>query len=217
MEPIRLTATHRVVEKKVAKQLRRDGMVPGVLYGHGVENMPLQMEALELKRTLSRAGASQLIDLQIEDAPSARPVLAREIQRDALSGEPIHVDFYAVSMTEKITAEVAILLVGEPADVSTALGLLLRGANTLEIECLPGALIPSLEVDISDLDIGSALYVADLTVPDGITILSDPQEVVAQVIRESIAEEDEEEEEPLLEPASTEVELISRGKPRDEE
>jgi len=217
MEPIELAATHRTVEKKTAKRLRREGRVPGILYGHGVENVPLHFDALELKRTLAKAGASQLIQLQIGKAAS-QPVLAREIQRDVLSGDAIHVDLLAVSMTEKITAEVTVTLVGEPASVATHEGLLLQGINTLEIECLPGDLLPYLEVDVSDLELNSALYVEDLRVPEGITILSDPQELVAQVVYEEVEkEEEEEEEEGLFVEERAEVEVIGRGRAAEED
>ncbi len=216
MERIELAAELRGLEKRAAKRLRQGGKVPGMLYGHGVGNVPLQMVALDLKRTLSQAGASQLIHLRIDDGPTTQPVLAREIQRDVFSGDPIHVDFLAVSMTEKITAEVTITLVGEPEVVRTATGILLQGANVIEIECLPGDLIPTLEVDVRDLDYDTALLVEDLRVPDNVVILSDPQEMVAQVVREAF-EVEEEEEEALLMEQPAEVEVISRGKVAEEE
>lgn len=215
MEQIELAATRRTVTKNAAKRLRREGKVPGILYGHTFENVPLEFEALTLKRTLSKAGASQLIQLRIDAASSTQPVLAREIQRDVLSGEPTHVDFLAVSMTEKITAEVTLTLVGEPAAVATGEGLLLQGTNTVEIECLPGDLIPTLEVDVTELELNSAIYVSDLRVPDNISILSDPQELVAQVVYEEALEEVEEEE--LLFEERPEVEVIGHGRAEEEE
>jgi large subunit ribosomal protein L25 len=217
MEQIELVAMSRKVEKGAAKRLRQDGKVPGMLYGHGVGNVPLQMPVLELKRTLSQAGASQLIYLRIDDGRITQPVLAREIQRDVFSGDPVHVDFLAVSMTERITAEVTITLVGEPEVVRVGTGILLQGANVIEIECLPGDLIPFLEVDVSHLDYDSALLVEDLRVPDNVTILSDSQEMVAQVVREALPDEEEEEVEALLVEEPAEVEVISRGRAAEEE
>jgi large subunit ribosomal protein L25 len=230
MEQIELVVTRRKVAKGAAKRLRRQGLVPGILYGHGFESVPLQVASLELSRTLAQAGSSQLIQLRIaaavgdlaeqavgdlaeqgaaDDAPS-QPVLAREIQRDVLTSEPIHVDFLAVSMTDKITAEVAITLVGEPEPVAQGIGILLQGINSIEIECLPGDLIPFLEVDVSDLDFDTAVYVSDLRVPTAVIILSDPQEMVAQVVHEELPEEVEEEE--LFEEEPAKVEVISRGR-----
>ena len=218
MEKIELVTGRRKVAKGAAKRLRSEGIVPGVLYGHGVENIPLKIQALRLNRILSEAGSSQLIHLRIDDSPTTQPVLAREIQRDVLTGAPVHVDFLAVSMTERITAQVALTLVGEPQPVVQGEGILLHGASEIEIECLPGDLIPSLEVDISDLDFDTAVYVGDLQVPANITILSDPQEMIAQLSYEQMAVAvEEEEEEVLFEEEPTEVEVISKGKPEEEE
>ncbi len=216
MEQIELAAARRSVAKTAAKRLRREGQVPAILYGHGFETVPLQIAALELKRTLAEAGASQLIHLRVDNARATRPVLAREIQRDILSGEPIHVDFLAVSMTETITAEVSITLVGEPGPVTRGEALMLQGTNSVEIECLPGNLIPNLEVDVSKLTLDGAIYVSDLHVPDGITVLSDPQELVAQIVVERMLAAEEEAEELVLEEPA-EVEVISRGRVKEED
>ena len=216
MEQIELAATRRTVKKGQAKRIRAEGQVPGIVYGYGFDSQPLAMEAFELGRVLGQAGASSLIHLRIDDASTTQPVLARDIQRDVLTGEPIHVDFLAVSMTETITAGVTINLIGEPVSVTAGEGVLLQGANTLEIECLPGDLIPSLDVDVSDLELNSAIYMADLDLPTNITILSDPQELVAQVVHELLEEEEEElDEEMLFEEEPGEVEVITRA--RDEE
>jgi large subunit ribosomal protein L25 len=217
MDRIELTADRRDVAKRSAKRLRRHGLVPAMLYGYGIGNIPLKIPALDLKRTLAKAGASQLIHLQIGEEQSTQPVLAREIQRDVFSGDPIHVDFLAVSMTETITAEVTVNLIGVPADVEAGEGILLQGATAIEIECLPGDLIPQLDVDVSHLELNTAMFVEDLTVPPNITIISDPQEMIAQVTyEEQIEDEEEELEEELLFEESPEVEVISRTREEEE-
>jgi large subunit ribosomal protein L25 len=213
MERIELDAKSRTVKKRAAKQLRSEGQVPGIVYGSGLENIAVRFESLPLKRILAEAGASQLIHLRIDDSTKTQPVLAREIQRNVFTGDPVHVDFLAVSMTERITAEVTINLVGEASAAAAGSGVLLQGANTLEIECLPGDLIPYLEVDISGLELHSAIYVSDLNVPPDITILSDPQELIAQIIAERVDEEAEEED--LFAEEEAEVQVI--GRTRDEE
>ena len=217
MEQIQLAAVRRTVEKGAAKRLRQIGRVPGILYGYGFETLPLQFEALALQRILTQAGASQLIHLRLDDGSSTLPVLAREIQRDVLTGEPMHVDFLAVSMSEKITAEVAITLVGEPVAFATVDAMLLQGTSTVEIECLPGDLIPSLEVDVSELEVDGSIYVGDLVMPGSVTVLSDPQEMVAQVVRERLEEEEEEEEEGLLVEGAPEIEVITSGRTDEDE
>lgn len=215
MERLELAATRRTLQKGAAKRLRQQGQVPAILYGRNVENEFLQVDALDFKRILAQGGGGQLLHLKIEDAPSARPVLVREIQRDIFSGAPTHVDFMVISLTDKITASIVINLVGESIGVSRSMGILLQGANTIEVECLPGDLMPSLEVDVSALDLNQALYVGDLSVPDEFAVLSDPQEMVAQVVPERLAEVVEEEEEGLFVGESPEVEVITRE--RDEE
>jgi large subunit ribosomal protein L25 len=217
MEQIELTANRRTVAKGAAKRLRLEGLVPVMLYGHGVGNVPLQIEALHLNRILTQAGSSQLIHLRIDEAPSTQPVLAREIQRDVLTSAPIHVDFLAVSMTETLTAQVSITLTGEPEPVAQGIGILLQGTSTVEIECLPDDLIPFVEVDVTELELNSAIYVSDLEVPSSITILSDPEEMVAQIVHELGPEEEEEEEEEALVEEPAEVEVISRGKAEEEQ
>jgi large subunit ribosomal protein L25 len=213
MDRIELNAQHRDVSKRSAKRLRREGEVPAMLYGYDIGNIPIRIPVLELRRTLTQAGGSQLIELRIGDGQS-QPVLAREIQRNVLTGDPIHVDFLAVNMAEKITAEVAVVLVGEPAAVAEGEGMLLQGATSVEIECLPGDLVPSLELDVSGLELNESLFVSDLQAPAGIAILSDPDEMVAQVAYEERLPEEEEEEEELFETESREVEVITRT--RDE-
>jgi large subunit ribosomal protein L25 len=217
MERLELVAAHRTVEKGAAKHLRQQGKVPGVLYGQGMKNAFLQVDVLDLKRILSQGGASQLVYLKVDDTSSWQPVLLREIQRNIFSGDPTHVDFLSISMTEKITSSVAVSMVGEPVPVSQGTGILLQGASTVEVEGLPGDLPPSLQVDISELGLEEALYVSDLKVPAGIVVLSDPQEMVAQIVHHRlVVEGEEEEEEEVFVAESPEVEVIARGKDEEE-
>jgi large subunit ribosomal protein L25 len=213
MEEIKLAASRREVKKGAAKRLREAGFVPGILYGYEVGNIPLQFDAMTLRRIVTQTGATQLIQLQLDDASSTQPVLLREIQRDVLTGDPIHVDVLAVSMTKTITAELTLNLVGDPQPVLMGEGILLQGLNTIEIECLPGDLIPSFDIDVSDLEMESAIYVEDLQLPANIAILTDPEEMVAQVVR--VEEEEEIEEEELFIEEGVEAEVI--GRVREEE
>jgi large subunit ribosomal protein L25 len=119
-------------------------------------------------------------------------------------------------MTEKVTAEVNIVFVGEPPAVQQKDVMLLQGADSVEIECLPGDLIHSIEVDLSNLEIDDVIYVKDLQVPDNVTILTDGDELVAKVQPLYIPEEEEEVEE-RVEVAPEEVEVIAKGKEEVEE
>jgi large subunit ribosomal protein L25 len=212
MEQIELKTEKRTIIGKRVKGLRREGLVPAVLYGPKTEPIPIQCDGRELQRVLARAGGTNLISVRIDDAGRPKMALAREVQRDAITNELYHVDFYQVVMTEKVSAEVNIILTGQSPVVQQADAMLLQGADSVEIECLPGDLIHSIEVDLSTLlEIDDAIYVKDLQVPENIAILSDGDELVAKVQRLRIVEEEEEVEE-VVEVAPEEVEVIAKGK-----
>ncbi|MFB0537783.1 MAG: 50S ribosomal protein L25 [Anaerolineae bacterium] len=211
MEQIELKAEKRTTIRKRVKGLRREGLVPAVLYGPKTKPIPIQCDERELRHVLARAGGTNLISLRIDDAGRPKTALAREVQRDSITNQLYHVDFYQVVMTEKVKAEVNIILTGEPPEVQQREFMLLQGTDSVEIECLPGDLIHSIEIDLSSLGIEDAIYVKDLQVPDNIAILTDGDELVAKVQRLRLAEEEEEVEEEL-EVAPEEVEVIAKGK-----
>ena len=210
MEQFELEAEKRTIIGKRVKGLRREGLVPAILYGPETQPMPIQCDGRELQRVLARAGGTNLISLRIGDAGKPKMALAREVQRDAITSELHHVDFYQVVMTEKVTAEVNMVFIGEPPAVQQREFMLLQGADSVEIECLPGDLIHSIEVDLSSLGIDDAIYVKDLRVPDNVTILTDGDELVANVQRLRVEEEEEVEEEVVE--IAPEVEVIAKGK-----
>jgi large subunit ribosomal protein L25 len=216
MEQFELRAEKRTIIGRRVKGLRREGVVPAVLYGPKTEPIPIQCGERELQRILARAGGTNLISLKIGRARKPKMALAREVQRDVITNEVYHVDFYQVVMTEKVHAEVNITLTGEPPAVQQKEFMLLQGTDSVEIECLPGDLIHSIEVDLSSLEIDDAIYVKDLQVPDNITILTDGEELVAKVQHLRVEEEEEVEEE-VLEMAPEEVEVIAKGTEVEEE
>ena len=213
-EQIELVAEGRTVLGKKVRRLRREGWVPGVLYGRGFEPVPLQLHERELARSLQEIGGSQLVVLDIKGQEEPEMVLLREVQRDSIRGNLLHVDFYRVVMTERIRTEVPLVLVGVSPVVEQNLGLVLQGITEVEVECLPGDLVEAIEVDLSDLQVvGQALHVSDLAVPARIDLLSDVSEVIVQAV--ALAEEEEEEVvEDLLAPEEGEVEVITEA--RDE-
>jgi len=216
MERIELNVQRRSVVGKQVRRLRREGLVPAVIYGHGVESLPIQVDRRELKRALDRAGLSHLIALHLDDGGAPRMALIREVQRDALSGEVLHVDFLQVQMAEKLRTTISIHLVGESPAVKQFGGMLLQGITEVEVECLPDNLVDTIEVDISSLtELGEELTVADLPIPEGIEVLSDPQEMVVRVM--AAPEEEVEEEEAPVAPAEVEVVGRSRREERAEE
>lgn len=210
MEQIELeTQTREVLGKKV-KSLRREGLVPAVLYGHETVSIPLQVEERELNRVLAQAGGHRLIALKVGRSRKRQMALARDVQWDVIAGKPIHVDFYAVVMTEKITTEVPLVLVGEAPAADQVGAMVLQGLDEVEIECLPGDLIEAIEVDLSGLEeIDQAIYVKDLRLPPTVEILTDTEELVAKVTWAAAEVVEEEEIVPIM---PEEVEVIARGK-----
>ncbi len=212
MEQIELTAQRRTITGKKVKRLRQQGIIPAVLYGPGVESTPLQVEERALNRAMRRAG-QRLINLRVEGDPQPHRVLAREVQRDVITGRVLHVDFLEVSLTQKLTTRVPVVLVGEPDPVRRGLAVLLQGVDEVEISCLPEDLISSIEVDVSDLKLDQVLHVRDLRVPAGVEILTEPEEMVAQLSLLRVAKAQLAEEEAVEEEVSPdEVEVIAKGK-----
>jgi large subunit ribosomal protein L25 len=210
MEQIELKAEKRTLIGKKVKGLHREGLVPAVLYGPKTEPIPIQCDGRELQHVLARAGGTNMISLRIGDAGKPKMTLAREVQRDAITNQLYHVDFYQVVMTEKVKAEVNIAFTGQPLAVQTKESMLLHGTDSVEIEGLPGDLIHSIEVDLSTLEMDDAIYVKDLQVPDNIAILTDGDEMVVKVQRIRLAEVEEVEEEVAGVPG--EVKVIAKGK-----
>jgi large subunit ribosomal protein L25 len=215
MDQIELKTEPRSLIGRHVKQLRAQGYVPAILYGRQVEATPIQIEDTLLHKVLAKAGGNTLIALQIG---KKKPVLtlAREIQRDVLRHNILHVDFYQVVMTEKIAAEVPLVLSGIAPAVENVGGILVHGLNTVEVQCLPGDLPSSIEVDLSPLvDFNDTVTVADLPVPPSVTILSDPESVVARIEAPRLVEEEEEVEEEVE--VEVEPELVGRREAEEEE
>lgn len=212
-ERIELAAEPRTVLGKQVNQLRRAGWVPAVMYGHDFDPLPLQLPAHGLKHVLAEVGGSQLIGIKVAGRDQPEMALVRSVQRDPIKGTLLHVDFYRVSMTEKLTTEVSLTLVGEPPAVALKEGLLLHGISSVEVRCLPGDLVDTIGVDIAGLAMNQSLYVRDLAVPAGIEILTDPDEMIVRVV--PLEAEEVIEEAPVAEVA--EVEVITEAKPKEEE
>lgn len=181
MQTIQLSAQTRSVVGSKVKTLRETDLIPGVLYGHGIENINLVMPFRKFQQAYKEAGESTLVDLQIDEKPVVK-VIINDVQKDGLSGKLTHVDFYQVNMKEKITAEVHLEFTGEPGAVKTLGGILLKTITKVEVEALPGDLPHALPVDLSVLNtFEDKITIADITLPTGVTIKADPSEAVAMV------------------------------------
>jgi large subunit ribosomal protein L25 len=216
MDQIELEVQPRSVVGKKVKILRREGLVPGVVYGR-TDAMNVQVPELDAARAIGQAGG-QLITLKVVGEDEGRMVLAREVQRDVISGHLLHADFFEVDITERIEVSVPLVLVGEPALVEANEAVLLQALNEVEIECLPTDIMQSIEVDVSGLeDFADAVHVRDLQLPPTIELLTPGDEMIARL--EPIEEEEEvEEEEALFEVVQPgEVEVIGRRAEEEEE
>lgn len=199
MEQIELqTATRKILGKKV-KFLRRQGVIPVHLFGHGVESLSLQSEAAQLQRVLAEAGKTKIVSLKLDNDKKPRNVMIRETQRDTLTGELLHVDFYQVRMTEKIQVDIPILLVGEAPALKSKDNMMAQELYNLTIESLPDKIPPSVELDVSSLaEAEQSIHVRDITLAEGITIINDPEHMVVKITSRPIETMEEAAEEEVI-------------------
>jgi large subunit ribosomal protein L25 len=163
---------------RATRRLRREGKIPGVIYGHGTDPLAVAVIGRELRVALNgEAGANQLLSLDTGDATYL--TLAREMQRDPVAQTVTHVDFQIVRRDEVITADVSIVLIGEALEVTHGDGLVDQQMFTLAINALPANIPTSIELDISELTIGAQLRISDLALPAGVTTDLDPETAVA--------------------------------------
>ncbi|HCU80080.1 MAG: 50S ribosomal protein L25 [Chloroflexi bacterium] len=217
MESTLLKAQTRTVISKGLNRLRRDGLLPGVLYGTNMDPIALQLPAHEAGQILTRLQGTVLIDLEVDG--QNHTTIVRELQKDVLKGNPLHVDFMAVDMEQVLTITVPITLVGESPAVATGEYAVMTSLYDLEVECLPKDIINSIEVSVEGLtDLGDTILVSDVNVPEGVNILTDLEEAVARVAYAGIVEvEEEETDEEGLELDAEDVEVIEKGKGADDD
>lgn len=184
-----LDAQRRDVLGKKVKTIRAQGITPGVLYGHGIENVLLSIPTKTLEKVYKQAGESTLLDLTV-DGKDQRKVIIQDIQRDNLKGHIIHIDLHEVKMTEKLTTEIPLRFIGESKAVKELGGVFVANMDHLKVECLPGDLVHEIEVDISVLiDFESAVHIKDIKAPKGIELLDNADEVVVAVVPPRVEEE----------------------------
>lgn len=221
-ENIVIEAQKRTIIGKQVGALRRQGILPGIIYGRigkeQIDPIPVQLDLHETSQKIKTLTGSSLVTLDVEG--EKYPVILRELQRDIIYGTLKHIDFMAVSLTETLQTAVSIELIGQaPAEINMA-AVVVTGISELEIECLPQDLMDRIEVDATVLvDIDSAIYVKDLVLPENITVLTDPEELIAGVTYVTIEEEPEEEEGELIDLLDEDVEpeVIEKGKKEEDD
>ncbi len=207
-----LSATSRAdTGKGVARTLRREGHVPAVIYGHKRESLALSVSARELGRLLDHINAeTTVIELDI-DGKSSR-TLIREIQRHPIQRNVLHVDFQELVAGEKVIVNIPIVLVGTPVGVRLAGGIMSQTLNELSVRCDPADIPNRVDADVTDVGVGHSLHVSDLTLPEGIELLTSPEEtimIIAAPKEEKVAVEEE--------PTSDEPEVIRKAKADEDE
>jgi large subunit ribosomal protein L25 len=182
MDKLELKVANRGILGKKVKHLRRQGITPVHVFGHGIESLALQCDARELERVLSQAGQTRLINLKLAKEKKPRTVVVREFDRDWRKGQLVHVDFYQVKMEEKIRVEVPVVLLGEAPALKSKENMLEHELGTFTVECLPAKIPNNIEVDISSLiELDQAIRVKDITLDKDITVLNNPDLVVAKI------------------------------------
>jgi len=186
-------------EKDQANFLRQQGYLPANVYGHGEKNQNLTVKYLEFQKIYQAAGSSSLINLLINNEQPIN-VLIQEVQKHPVTDKLLHVDFHKVKMTEKIHTDIALVYLGEAPAVKDFGGTLVKNYDKIEVECLPGDLIPEIKIDLTILkNLHDAIHVKDLQLPSGIVPLVDAEEVLVAVQPTKV------EEEPKAEEAAAEV------------
>ena len=166
--------------KGAARKLRARGRVPAVLYGHGVGPVSVSVGAKDLYKVLhGSAGTNVLVNLTVDGAEHL--ALPREIQRDHVRGRYVHVDFLAVRRDEKVTVSVPVRVVGESPGVKVG-GVVEHHLWELQVECLPGDVPDGIDADVSELQVGDSLRVSDIVAPEGVIVLTPPEESLLSVV-----------------------------------
>jgi large subunit ribosomal protein L25 len=193
MDGMKIKVAKRDILGKKTKALRRQGLTPVHIFGHNVESRALQCDTAQLKRIVAQAGATRLISLTIEGDKEPKSVFVREIQRDALGKQLLHVDFYEVKKGERIAVTVPIVLVGEAPAMKGKNRMMSHAITSLNIECLPENVPPQIEVDVSGLlELDQPLMVKDIVLDPSITVHADPDLLVAKVTETGLKEAAEE-------------------------
>ena len=211
MERVVIKASKRDVLGKKVSQLRREGKMPGVVYGHHIEPISIVMDAHDVTRAMMGLTPSSIITIDIDGEEHA--ALIRERQRDYLRNRFIHIDFQAVSRTEKIRARIETVLEGVAPAVKNYNGIVLHEKEYIEVEALPEHLPERFVVDISKLEkIGDMIRISDMAISDDVTIFDDVNDVIVSIsgVKEDSAEEEEE-------ASADEPEVVEKGKKEEAE
>ncbi|MDO8668431.1 MAG: 50S ribosomal protein L25 [bacterium] len=169
-----------------ARVVRNNGSIPAVVYGFGVANRNIKVKKHDFEKAFQIAGEFNLVDLSVGGDQPAK-VIVKDVQKDGLTGNIIHIDFYQVDMTKKISTEIPLSFIGEAKAVKDLGGTLVKNMDTVEVNCLPGDLVSHIEVDISKLEaFDQFIRLQDLVLPKGIELASTTNEAVVGVVETKV-------------------------------
>ncbi|MEY4723652.1 MAG: ribosomal protein large subunit ribosomal protein [Candidatus Parcubacteria bacterium] len=189
MEALSLQATSRTIKGKKVKTVRSAGLVPAVVYGHGIPARDISIDFRTFEKLVSQAGESSLVDLTV-DAEAPVKILVHEVQYHPLKDTIIHADLRQVRMDEKLETNIAIKFVGEAPAVKTSGAILVKNLTFVTVSCLPGDLVPEIEIDLSALkNFEDRISISDVVAPKGIEFLNGPTEVII-IAAQPISEEE---------------------------
>jgi large subunit ribosomal protein L25 len=186
---LNLQATKRTAHGRQVRKLRKEGAVPGVVYGHRSEAEPVSLDAHEFRRVFAKAGRTHLIDFVL-DGGRPQKVLIKEVQKHPRYEGPIHVDLFRIDLKEKLQIDVPISIIGESPAVKRGDGDLLISLHSLRVECLPSDIPEAIEVDVSSLEeVDDSVRVHDLQFAEGVTLLTSGDEMIVKVQAHRVADE----------------------------
>ncbi len=212
-----LTLEPRVITGKKTAQLRRQGILPGNIYGRNLPSVTVQVQTTEFVKTVRSSTKNEVIDLKIAGENVSRPAIVQRVERNALTGSLVHADFYQVSLREKMKADVPVVLIGTSDAVSTYNGVLTQQIDTVQIEALPLDIPTHIEVDVGVLtELDSSIHVGDLPIPGNVTLLTAAEVVVAHVTPPRVEAEEEAAEEAAAPEGAAAGEPATAGEPAEE-
>ena len=201
MNQLAIDISHRTTVGKKVKKLRQNGKIPIRLFGGGIDPMPMQADASSLGKILSQAGFNSPIFVNFDSSKEENVCFIREIQRDPITEELLHIDLLKVDMSKKVTVEVPVRLFGVPDAVKNLGGILLQSINSIPVSALPLSIPESISVDVTILvDFDKSIRIKDIEFGDGVDPERDPDTLIARVVPPRIDEEEVESEEDEMDP-----------------
>ena len=181
-EQTELLVARREKMRKAAKQLRKAGLIPANIYGHKEESQAVQVEALAFEALRRAHKTAGVISLRMDGRSKAQTALVRHIQRNPINGKILHIDFFRVSLTDRIAVKIPLHFVGEAPGVKNEDGVLLHLVDALEVECAARDIVNAFDVDVTSLGhIDDTLHASDIALPQGFKLITDPEEPIAKV------------------------------------